>query len=59
MSLFVHFVLPKGAKKLIWYQKNGLTLKFRMDKVKNGLMCHLDTQNSLEPLQILGCGNIF
>jgi hypothetical protein len=24
-----------------------------------GLMCHLDTQNSLEPLQILGCGNIF
>ena len=23
------------------------------------LMCHLDTQNSLEPLQILGCGNIF
>ena len=22
-------------------------------------MCHLDTQNSLEPLQILGCGNIF
>ena len=34
MSLFVHFVLPKGAKKLIWYQKNGLTHKFRMDKVK-------------------------
>ena len=23
------------------------------------LMCHLDTQNSLEPLQILGCGNNF
>ena len=35
MSLFVHFVLPKGSKKLIWYQKNGLTIKFRMDKVKN------------------------
>lgn len=26
---------------------------------KSWLMCHLDTQNSLEPLQILGCGNIF
>jgi len=30
-----------------------------LDYVKKRLMCHLDTQNSLEPLQILGCGNIF
>ena len=28
-------------------------------RIKFRLMCHLDTQNSLEPLQILGCGNIF
>ena len=35
MSLFVHFVLPKGSKKLIWYQKSGFTLKFCLNKVKN------------------------
>ena len=30
-----------------------------LEYVRKGLMCHLDTQNSPEPLQILGCSNIF